>query len=107
MHALEALARRLCRLGRHLDALEAAFAAITGEPLRESAHAALIEIFLAEGNVAQARRQLERYAALLWSEMAIRPSAELTKVVASQRSPRAPVPEGSYGVRTTAWGADG
>ncbi len=83
IHALEALAHRLCRLGRHLEAIEAAFAAIAGEPLRESAHATLIDIFLAEGNVAQARRQLERYEALLWSELAIRPSAELANRVAA------------------------
>jgi DNA-binding SARP family transcriptional activator len=83
IHALEALAHRLLRLGRHLEAIEAALAAIAEEPLRESAHAALIDIFLAEHNVAQARHQLDRYAALLWSELAIKPSAELTNRVAA------------------------
>jgi DNA-binding SARP family transcriptional activator len=83
IHALEALAHRLRRLGRHLEAIEAAFAAIAEEPLRESAHAALIDIFLAERNVVQARHQLDRYAALLWSELAIKPSAELTSRVAA------------------------
>ncbi|GAA3087656.1 AfsR/SARP family transcriptional regulator [Streptosporangium carneum] len=108
IHALEALARRLCRLGRHLEAIEAAFAAIAEEPLRESAHAALIDVFLAEGNVAQARRQLERYAALLWSEMAIRPSTELmNRVVASERSLCVPAPEGTGEMRTTVWSDDG
>jgi DNA-binding SARP family transcriptional activator len=77
IHALEALARRLCALGRHFDAMDAAFAAIDGEPLRESAHAALIDIFIAEGDWAQAHRQLDRYASLLWSELGIRPSADL------------------------------
>jgi DNA-binding SARP family transcriptional activator len=47
-------------------------------PLRESAHAALIDVYLAEGNRAQARHHLHRYAALLWSELGIRPSAKLT-----------------------------
>jgi DNA-binding SARP family transcriptional activator len=88
IHALEALSRRLCLLGRHLDAIEAAFAAIDRDPLRESAHAALIDVFLAEGNVAQAWRQLQRYASLLWAELAIRPSAELINRVAAPRSPR-------------------
>jgi DNA-binding SARP family transcriptional activator len=83
IHALEALAHRLRRRGRHLEAIEAAFAAIAEEPLRESAHAALIDIFLAERNVAQARSQLDRYAALLWSELAIKPSVELTNRVAA------------------------
>jgi DNA-binding SARP family transcriptional activator len=83
IHALEALAHRLRRRGRHLEAIEAAFAAIAEEPLRESAHAALIDIFLAERNIAQARSQLDRYAALLWSELAIKPSVELTNRVAA------------------------
>lgn len=83
IHALEALAHRLRRLGRHLEAIEAALAAIAEEPLRESAHAALIDIFLAEHDVAQARRQLDRYATLLWSELGIKPSPELINRVAA------------------------
>jgi DNA-binding SARP family transcriptional activator len=100
LHALEALAHRLCALGRHVDAISAAFAAIDGEPLRESAHAALIDVFLAEGNAAEARLHLDRYAALLWSELGLRPSAELTGRVrgaavpsqrGTQRAVRTPV----------------
>jgi DNA-binding SARP family transcriptional activator len=83
IHALEALSYRLCRLGRHSEAIEAAYTAIAGEPLRESAHAALIDVFLAEENVAQARHHLGQYAALLWTEMGIRPSAALTERVAA------------------------
>ncbi len=82
IHALEALARRLCGLGRHLEAIDAAFAAIAGEPLRESAHATLMDIFLAEGNVAQALHQFEQYAAQLWSELAIHPTPELAERLA-------------------------
>jgi DNA-binding SARP family transcriptional activator len=83
IHALEALSHRLCRLGQHVEAIEAAYTAIASEPLRESAHAALIDIFLAEENVAQARYHLEQYAALLWTELGIRPSAALTDRVAA------------------------
>jgi DNA-binding SARP family transcriptional activator len=78
LHALEALSGRLRRLGRYVEAIEAAYAAIAGEPLRESAHAALIDVFLAEQNVAQAHRHLDQYAALLRGELGIRPSAGLT-----------------------------
>jgi DNA-binding SARP family transcriptional activator len=78
IHALEALARRLCACGRRLEAIEAAYAAIAAEPLRESAHAALIDVFLAEGNAAQAHRQLARYSSLLWDELGLRPSGALT-----------------------------
>ena len=77
-------------LGRYAEAAEAAYAAIEGEPLRESAHAVLIEVLLAEGDVAQARRQLSRYADLLWTELAVRPSAALVGQVAAAR----PIPVG-------------
>jgi DNA-binding SARP family transcriptional activator len=83
IHALEALSRRLCRLGRHVEAIEAAYAAIAAEPLRESAHMALIDVFLAEENVAQARGHLEQYAKLLWDELGIHPSAVLTERVSA------------------------
>jgi DNA-binding SARP family transcriptional activator len=81
VHALEALANRLRRLRRHAEAAQAAYAAISHEPLRESAHAALIDVLLDEGNPAQAVRQLQRYAGILWSELGIRPSPELTSRV--------------------------
>jgi DNA-binding SARP family transcriptional activator len=83
IHALEALARRMCGLGRHLEAIDAALAAIALEPLRESAHGVLIDVFLAEGNLAQARQQFDRYASLLRFELALSPSAELVSRVAA------------------------
>ena len=83
IHALEALSRRLCRLGRHVEAIEAAYAAIAAEPLRESAHTALIDVFLTEQNVAQAWRHFEQYATLLWDELRIHPSAMLTDRVST------------------------
>ena len=101
IHALEALSRRLCQLGRHVEAIEAAYAAIAAEPLRESAHAALIDVFLAEDNVAQARRHFEQYATLLWDELGMQPSAVLTERLSTAgvgppaRAPRA----GAVGVR--------
>jgi DNA-binding SARP family transcriptional activator len=83
VHGLEALAHRLRRLGRYSEAIEAAYLAISHEPLRESAHAALIEVYLDEGNAAQARKQLSRYAVMLWSELRMQPSAELVTRVRS------------------------
>jgi DNA-binding SARP family transcriptional activator len=77
IHALEALAHRLRRLGRHLEAIEAAYAAIAEEPLRESAHAALIDAYLTEGNRAQAQSHLDRFADLLWAELGIKPAIDL------------------------------
>jgi hypothetical protein len=77
IHALEALARRQCQLGQLILALNAAYAAIAAESLRESAHAALVEIHLAEGNVVEARKQVDKYARLLWDEMRLTPSDAL------------------------------
>ena len=113
IHALEALSHRLCRLGRYVEAIEAAYAAIAGEPLRESAHAALIDIFLVEGNVAQARHHLEQYAALLQAELAIRPSATLTDRITTagdglrtRTAGRRNSPPIRWGVLTAAHGLD-
>jgi DNA-binding SARP family transcriptional activator len=78
IHALEALSHRLRRLGRLVAAIDAAYGAITMEPLRESAHAALIEVHLTAGNAGEARRQFDRYARLLWDEMRLKPSDALT-----------------------------
>ncbi len=87
VHALEALANRLRRLGRYMQAIEVAFAAITAEPLRESAHAALIQVHLDEGNVAEARLHLDAYAALLRAELGIAPSPALTARVRARAEP--------------------
>ncbi|WP_405907351.1 BTAD domain-containing putative transcriptional regulator [Streptomyces sp. NBC_00828] len=78
IHALVALSHRLRRLGRFVPALNAAYTAITAEPLQESARAALVEVHLAEGNVVEARRQVDQYTRLLWNEMQLAPSKALT-----------------------------
>jgi DNA-binding SARP family transcriptional activator len=85
LHALEALAHRLRARGRYAEAVDAALAAITAEPLRESAQSALISVHLAEGNVTEAYRQYDRYTALLWAELRITPSAALAAKVRAAR----------------------
>ncbi|MFI0240420.1 BTAD domain-containing putative transcriptional regulator [Streptomyces sp. NPDC016845] len=77
IHALVALSHRLRRLGRFVPALDAAYTAIIAEPLQESARAALVEVHLAEGNVVEARRQVDQYTRLLWDEMRLTPSSAL------------------------------
>lgn len=81
IQALVALSHRLRELGRFLPALDAAYTAIAAEPLHESAHAALVDVHLAEGNVVQARRHVDTYSRLLWDEMGLRPSAALVSRV--------------------------
>ncbi|MFE9207483.1 BTAD domain-containing putative transcriptional regulator [Micromonospora sp. NPDC007230] len=77
LHALEALARRLCTLRRYPEAIDVAFLVIAAEPLRESAHRALIDVYLAEGNAAQAHRQFDRYATMLHAELGLTPTESL------------------------------
>jgi DNA-binding SARP family transcriptional activator len=86
LHALEALSARERDAGRVAYAIHAAQAAIAGEPLRESARAALIEAYFAEGNVAEAHRELDRFSVLLWSELRVRPSASLRARVDEARA---------------------
>jgi DNA-binding SARP family transcriptional activator len=47
---------------------------IAAEPLRESAQVALVRICLEEGNIAEAHRHYDRYAAALWNELRLEPS---------------------------------
>ena len=82
LHALEALAARLL-VGRHFaDAALAALAAVGAEPLRESAHVALVQVHLAEGNRAEALRAFERFRGILRAELGIEPSQRLAGMVA-------------------------
>ena len=73
LHALEALSTRLRVSGRFGRAIEAALAAVAAEPLRESAHNALMAAHLGEGNIAEAHRQYRRYERILWDELRLSP----------------------------------
>jgi DNA-binding SARP family transcriptional activator len=81
LHALEAATDRLARQERFGDATTAAMAAIKAEPLRESAHAALIRVHLAESNQSEALRQFERYQQLLRAELGIEPTPRLRELL--------------------------
>lgn len=83
LHVLETLCERLVREGRFARAVEAGVAAVSGEPLRESAQRALIRAHLAEGNRTEALRQYESYEQLLREELNLAPSAELRTLVGS------------------------
>ena len=85
MHALEQVAVRLTAAGRHGDALQAAYAAVRAEPLRESAHRTVVRVHLTEGNVAEALRVYEQFRALLADEIGARPSEHMARLVRSIR----------------------
>ena len=71
LHALERLCRDLSSVGRSAAAVEAGLLAVRCDPLRESAHRALIEAHLAEGNRSEAIRQLTLLERLLQAELGI------------------------------------
>jgi DNA-binding SARP family transcriptional activator len=81
LHALEDLSAGLRMAGRYPAALEAGLAAVGSEPLRESAHRRVIEVFLAEGNWAQAVRQFRRFRRLLADELGLSPSPAITDLM--------------------------
>jgi DNA-binding SARP family transcriptional activator len=81
LHALEQLSARLLAAGDTAAAVEAALEAVTVEPLRESAHAALIRAHLAEGNRAEATRQLHHLSTLLRKELGEEPSRLVTDLL--------------------------
>jgi DNA-binding SARP family transcriptional activator len=82
LRALETLCTRHCRNGRFDAALEAGMAAVDCEPLRESAHRAIVRVHLAEGNPAEALRQYELYRQLAGSELGLRPSQQFRALIA-------------------------
>jgi DNA-binding SARP family transcriptional activator len=87
LHALEALCARLVEQGDLAQAIDVGLAAVAAEPLRESVHRVLIRAHLAEGNKAEALRQYDAYAALLWDELGVRPSYQLLDLIDTVRDP--------------------
>lgn len=85
LHALEQLAARLAAAGRHGEALQAAYAAVRAEPLRESAHRTVVRVHLAEANVGEALRAFDSFASLLADELGVGPSDLLLRLVHSLR----------------------
>lgn len=64
LRALERLCERLIAEGRLSEALAAGLAAVAADPLRESAHRALIAVHVAEGNGSEAVRQIAAWRRL-------------------------------------------
>ncbi len=81
LQALEMLCDRFSAAGRMSEALTAGLAALESEPLRESAHRALVRVHLAQGNVVEALRQYRFYCSLL-RRLEISPSEQMEALVA-------------------------
>jgi DNA-binding SARP family transcriptional activator len=83
--ALEALCLRLSACNRHAAATEAGLAAVACEPLRESAHRALVEAHIAAGNAVEALRQHDLCRDLVRRHLGLEPSAQMSALVAGLR----------------------
>lgn len=81
LRALECVCERLAARGEYARALDAGLAAVAGEPLRESAHRALVRVHLAEGNHAEALRQYRLYRQLLQEQLGLAPSAQMLELL--------------------------
>lgn len=71
--------------GRYSEAVEVGLAAVSGDPLRESAHLALINTYLAEGNTSDALGEYVRYRRLLARRLDLEPSPRLKSLIAQAR----------------------
>jgi DNA-binding SARP family transcriptional activator len=81
LHALELLCEQLTDEGEFALAIDAGLAAVSTDPLRETARRALIRAFLAEGNRAEAIGQYMSYRQLLQVELDVAPSQRLDAMV--------------------------
>jgi DNA-binding SARP family transcriptional activator len=81
LHALDALAHCLAREGRYALALEAALTSVRLEPLRESAHRAVVTAHLAEGNGHEAVQHYDAFRRQLREELGVSPSPLFTRML--------------------------
>ena len=89
LRALDVLCERLTCAGRFRDAAEVGHAALAAEPLRESAHRALVRIHLLEGNAVEALRQYRLCRRLLAEQLGIDPSSLMEELMRTAAVPHA------------------
>jgi DNA-binding SARP family transcriptional activator len=81
LHALEMLSRQLAGEERYGEAVGAAMVAVAADPLRETAHRALIAAYLAEGNRGQALNQYRDCHRLFRDGLGMPPSPALETLI--------------------------
>jgi DNA-binding SARP family transcriptional activator len=81
LQALERLSLERAAGGQFGRAIETALAAVSSEPLRESAHRALISVHLAQGNRGEAIRQYCIYRRLMRDELDLEPSRQMDDLI--------------------------
>jgi DNA-binding SARP family transcriptional activator len=86
LHALESLCEHLTSAGRYGAAVLAGLTAVDREPLRESAHRALMKVHLAEGNAGEAIRRYRQYEAIAARDLGVGPSARMRSLLSEIRA---------------------
>jgi DNA-binding SARP family transcriptional activator len=74
LHALELVCEHLTSLRRYGAAMLAGLSAVDRDPLRESAHRALMKIHIAEGNKGEAIRRYRQYEEIAARDLGVQPS---------------------------------
>jgi DNA-binding SARP family transcriptional activator len=85
LHALEHAGEALMAMGNLADAALTALAVVAAEPLRESAQRLLIQIYVREGNRAEALRRYREYRKLMAGELDLAPSELMEELVVGLR----------------------
>ncbi|MFL5912281.1 MAG: BTAD domain-containing putative transcriptional regulator [Gaiellaceae bacterium] len=81
LSALETLCDRHASAGRLGEALELGLLSVATEPLRESAHRALIRVHIAAGNAVEAIRQYGVCRRLLRDQLGVEPTEQLRALI--------------------------
>ena len=79
--ALECLAHRLIGLRRFPQAMEAALAAVQADPLRETAHEAVIRVCVTQGNRNDAISHFQTYRCHIREELGLDPSERIQELL--------------------------
>lgn len=83
LQALESASQALLGQRRWGEALLAALAAAHSDPVRESARRLVIQVQLAQGNIAEALRDYHDFRCLLLDEFGVEPSSDMDQLLAA------------------------
>lgn len=81
LHALESVCEHLTSIRRYGAAVLAGLAAVDAEPLRESAHRALMKVHLAEGNLGEAMSRYRQYEKIAARDLGVEPSPQMRSLL--------------------------
>lgn len=81
LHALESVCEHLTSMRRYGAAVLAGLAAVDAEPLRESAHRALMKVHLAEGNLGEAISRYRKYEKIAARDLGVEPSPQMRSLL--------------------------